>query len=357
MTVSPRAINEERLDQLIGQAIVDFGAAYHAPLVAVGDKLGLYTTLAQAGPLTAAELAARTSTVERYIREWLNAQAAGGYVEYDAATDRYFLSPEQALLLADEDSPAFLVGAFQSAAAAALVGPRLVRAFRTGEGLSYYDHDGDLFVGIERLFRSGYTAHLVQSWLPNLGDVEDRLRAGARVADVGCGLGAATILMASAYPHSTFVGFDYHRPSVETARERATAASVADRVRFEVASAAAYLDRGFDLICFFDSLHDLGDPVAALLHARQALAADGSLMLVEPYAGDRIEENLNPMGRASYAASTLICTPCGLSQEPGLALGAQAGEARIREIVEQAGFSIFRRAAQTPFNLVFDVRP
>jgi SAM-dependent methyltransferase len=358
MTSTSVAIDEERLNQLLNRAIVDFGAVSHATLAAVGDKLGLYRALAASGPLTPRELAQSTGTAERYIREWLNAQAAGGYVEYDPRAQRYFLSPEQALLLAVEDSPAFFGGAFQSAIAVAQIGPeRVAQAFRTGEGISYYEHDPELFVGMERFFRTGYAANLVQSWIPSLTGIEERLRNGARVADVGAGYGAATIMMAQAYPRSEFVGFDYHQPSVEAATQRAIEAGVHDRVWFEVASATSYTRDGFDLICMFDSLHDLGDPVAAVAHARIALKPAGVLMLVEPAASDRVEENLNPVGRAYYGASTLVCTPCSLSQETGLALGAQAGEARIHEVVKQAGFTSFRRASQTPFNLVFEARP
>ena len=346
MAVMTPAIDEERLHQLINRAIVDFGAVSHAALVALGDKLGLYKALASSGPLTAQELADQTGTVERYIREWLNAQAAGGYVEYDPHAGRYTLSAEQAMLLADEDSPVFIVGAFQTAIAASRIWPRLSQAFRSGEGISYFEHDPELFVGMERLFRTGYATNLVQAWIPSLGDIEDRLRAGARVADIGAGHGAATILMAQAYPQSTFVGFDYHGPSVDEAQARAQSAGVADRVSFQIASATGYQETGFDLICMFDSLHDLGDPVAAVAHARAALKPNGVLMIVEPNAGDRVEDNLNPIGRAFYAGSTLICTPCSLSQQAGLALGAQAGEARIHDVVTQAGFSIFRRAVR-----------
>jgi SAM-dependent methyltransferase len=356
MAVASLPIDEERLHQLINRAIVDFGAASHTALVVLGDKLGLYKALAAGGPLTPGELAQRTGTAERYVREWLNAQAAGGYVDYDASAERYSLSPEQAALLVDEESPVFIVGAFQTAAAAVRIWPRLQDAFRTGEGVSYFEHDPDLFVGMERLFRTGYAAHLVQSWIPSLDGIEERLRAGARVADIGCGHGAATILMAQAYPRSTFVGFDYHGPSIDEARERARAAGVADRISFQVAGAAAYEETGFDLICMFDALHDLGDPVAAVARARAALKPDGVLMIVEPNAGDRAEENFNPIGRAFYAGSTLICTPCALSQSNGHALGALAGEARIREVVTAGGCSGFRRAAQTPFNLVFEAR-
>jgi SAM-dependent methyltransferase len=357
VAIATLPIDEERLHQLINRAIVDFGAASHSALVALGDRLGLYKALAASGPVTARELADQTGTVERYITEWLNAQAAGGYVEYDAAEERYSLSPEQASLLADEESPVFMVGAFQTAAAAVRIWPRLLQAFRTGEGISYYDHDPELFVGMERLFRTGYAAHLVQSWIPSLDGIEERLRVGAHVADVGCGHGAATILMAQAYPRSTFLGFDYHGPSIDEARTRAQAAGVEGRLRFQIAGATSYTENGFDLICMFDSLHDLGDPVAAVARARAALKPDGVLMIVEPNAGDRVEDNLNPIGRAFYSGSTLICTPCSLSQQPGLALGALAGEARIREVVTSAGCSSFRRAAETPFNLVFEARP
>ncbi len=357
MAVISPSIDEERLSQLINRAIVDFGAVNQAPLVVIGDQLGLYRALAAHGPLSAAALAAETATTERYVREWLNAQAAGGYVEYHAADDTYSMTPEQALLLADESSPAFFVGAFQAAAAAVQIWPRLLQAFRTGEGISYYEHDADLFTGMERLFRSGYNAHLVQQWIPSLGGMEERLRAGARVADIGCGHGAATILLAQAFPQSRLIGYDYHGPSIDEARARARAAGVHDRVHFQVACSTGYEETGFDLICLFDSLHDLGNPVAALAHARAALKPDGALMLVEPNASDRIEENLHPIGRAFYGASTLVCTPCSLSQKTGRALGAQAGEARLREVVMEAGFSQFRRAAQTPFNLVFEGRP
>ena len=356
MTIAPHGIDEERLQQLINRAIVDFGAANHAALVALGDRLGLYKALAGSGPLTSAELAAQTGTIERYVREWLNAQAAGGYVQYHPHDGRYSLSPEQALLLADEDSPAFVVGAFQAAAAAARIWPQLVQAFQTGEGVGYHQHDADLFQGMERLFRAGYAAHLVQSWIPSLGDIEERLRAGARVADIGCGHGAATILLARAFPRTQLVGVDYHGPSIEAARARARTAGVEDRVTFQTASATGYDEHNFDLICLFDSLHDLGDPVAALAHARRALRPDGVLMIVEPHAGDHIEDNLHPIGRAFYSASTLVCTPCSLSQETGRALGAQAGEAQLREVVTDAGFRFFRRTAQTPFNLVFEAR-
>jgi SAM-dependent methyltransferase len=352
-------IDQEKLHALLGRAIGDFGGTFHAALVVTGDRLGLYKALAAAGPLTPAELAASTGTAERYVREWLNAQAAGGYVDYDPSSGRYQLSPEQALLLADETSPVFFVGGFESATAAARIEPRLVEAFRTGEGIGWNEHADGLFSGTERFFRSGYAANLVPSWIPALDGVEAKLQSGASVADVGCGHGASTILMAQAYPRSTFVGYDYHAPSVQIARERAAEAGVADRVRFEVARATDYPGRGFDLVTMFDCLHDLGDPAGAAAHVRQTLAESGTWMIVEPNAGDSVEDNLTPVGRAFYAASTLICTPNALSQETGEtgeALGAQVGERRIRELAGEAGFAHFRRAAETPFNLIFEAR-
>ena len=351
------AINEAKLNQLLGKFVTDFGAAFHAGLVVIGENLGLYKALAGTAPLTAAELAQRTNTNERYVREWLNAQAAGGYVEYDAATNRYYLSEEQAFTLADEKSPAYLPGAFLVAVSALRAVPKLTERFRTGEGLGWHEHDHGLFRGTELFFRPGYAANLMSSWIPALEGVEAKLKAGANVADVGCGLGASTILMAGAYPNSTFVGFDYHDASIETARQRAADAGVTERVKFEVARAKDYPGSKYDFVAFFDCLHDMGDPVGAASHVRQSLAADGTWMIVEPFANDQVGDNLNPVGRAFYAASTLICTPASLSQEVGLALGAQAGEARIREVVTSGGFTRFRRATETPFNLIFEAKP
>jgi SAM-dependent methyltransferase len=351
------AIDEQKLNALLGRAIVDFGAVSLAPLVLIGERLGLYKTLAAEGPLTSAELAARTNTHERYVREWLNAQAASGYVDYLAEQGRYLLSPEQALMFADEDSPAFVVGGFELTLAAGRSIDKLTVAFRTGGGVGWHEHDRGVFHGCERFYRPGYLGNLVQTWIPALDGVAGRLDAGARVADVGCGLGASTILMAQAYPRSQFVGFDYHEESIETARRRAQSAGVADRCRFELAGAKDYPGSGYDLVTIFDALHDMGDPVGASRHVLRSLAHDGSLMIVEPYAGDRIEENLNPIGRAYYAGSTLLCTPCSLAQEGGLALGAQAGEARMRAVVMSAGFKRFRRAHHTPVNLVYEARP
>ncbi len=352
------AINEEKLNQLLGRGITDFGAAFHAGLVVIGESLGLYKALAQAeGPLTPAELAGRTQTSERYVREWLCSQAAGGYVTLDPAAGRYTLSEEQAFALADETSPAYLPGAFLIAVSALRAVPQMTERFRTGEGLGWHEHDHGLFRGTEMFFRPGYAANLIRSWIPSLDGVEEKLKAGAKVADVGCGLGASTILMAQAYPDSTFVGFDYHEQSIEMARQRAEEGGVGGRVSFEVARAKDYPGDDYSLVTFFDSLHDMGDPVGAAAHVKESLAPDGTWMIVEPFANDEVENNLNPIGRAFYSASTLLCTPASLSQEVGLALGAQSGEARMREVVTKGGFKHFRRATQTPFNLVYEAKP
>ena len=351
------AINEEKLNQLLGKFVADFGAAFHAGLVVIGENLGLYKAMAGAGALTSAELAERTGTNERYVREWLNSQAAGGYVEYDAAAGRYSLSEEQAFALADEKSPAYLPGAFLLATSALRAVPKIAEKFRTGEGFGWHEHDHGLFRGTELFFRPGYAANLISSWIPSLEGVEEKLKKGAKVADVGCGLGASTILMARAYPNSTFVGYDYHDGSIEMARERASEEGVADRVKFEVAKAKDYPGTDYDFVAFFDCLHDMGDPVGAASHVLESLAPDGTWMIVEPFAGDRVEDNLNPVGRIFYSASTLLCTPASLSQEVGLALGAQAGEQGIRDVTARGGFTRFRRASETPFNLVFEARP
>lgn len=351
------SIDENKLNELLHKAVSDFGATFHAGMVVIGDQLGLYKTLAEAGPLTPSELAEKTGTVERYVREWLNSQAAGGYVTYHTDTGGYSLSPEQAFTMADESSPAFLPGAFQLASAALKATPKIAEAFRSGEGLGWHEHDAGLFQGTERFFRPNYAANLISSWIPALDGAQEKLQSGASVADVGCGHGASTILMAQAYPNSTFTGFDYHGPSIEWARGAAEKAGVADRVKFEVASSKEYPGSDYDLVAFFDCLHDMGDPVGAAAHVLQTLKKDGTWMIVEPFASDRPEENHNPIGRAFYSASTLICTPASLSQEVGLALGAQAGEARLRDVVTKGGFTRFRRAAETPFNLVFEARP
>ena len=356
-TIEQQPLDPEKLQQFVFRAVEEVGATLNAALVVMGDKLGLYRALAGAGPLTPAELAERTGTAERYVREWLNAQAAGGYVAYEAGSGRYTLPPEQAVALTDEDSPAYLPGFFQIALGSVTDSPRITEAARSGAGVGWHDHVHDVHEGCERFFRPGYNANLVSAWLPALDGVVDKLERGGSVADVGCGHGASTIVMAQAFPNSRFHGSDYHDGSIATARERAQAAGVADRVRFDTAPAAAYAGDGYDLVTMFDCLHDMGDPVGAARHVRSTLADDGTWMIVEPAAGDRVEDNLNPVGRAYYSFSTLLCTPASLSQEVGLALGAQAGEARIRGVVEAAGFTRFRRVAETPFNLVFEARP
>jgi 2-polyprenyl-3-methyl-5-hydroxy-6-metoxy-1,4-benzoquinol methylase len=351
------SINPDRLDALLGKAVVDFGATFHAALVGVGDRLGLYKALAEGGPQTPTELAKRTGTAERYVREWLCSQAAGGYVTYDSLAGKFHLTEEQAFTLADENSPAFLPGMFQVALAAVKAEGQISERFKTGDGMGWHEHDPGLFVGTERFFRPGYAANLISSWIPALQGVEEKLAQGATVADVGCGLGASTILMANSYPKSKFFGFDYHDKSIETAEKRARDAGVGDRIQFKVAKAKDYPGTGYDFVTFFDCLHDMGDPVGAAAHVHSTLKKDGTWMIVEPFAGDKVEDNLHPIGRAFYGASTLLCTPASLSQEVGLALGAQAGEKRLQEVVSAGGFARFRRATQTPFNLIFEARP
>jgi SAM-dependent methyltransferase len=356
MAVATAPIDADKLNAFMGQVVGELGATVNAGLIVIGDRLGLYRAMAGAGPMTAGQLAERTGTTERYVREWLNAQAAGGFVEYDAASDRYVLPAEQAMALADEDSPAFVGGAFQLAVATLKSAERMESAFTSGAGVGWHEHDHGVPIGCERFFRPGYNANLVSAWLPALEGVEQKLRAGAKVADVGCGLGASTRLMSKAYPRSTFTGFDYHTESIALAREHAIAAGLSERAQYDVAAAASFPGTGYDLIAMFDCLHDMGDPVGAARHVHQALADDGTWLIVEPIAGERIEDNLNPVGRAYYAFSTFLCTPSSLSQEVGLALGAQAGETRIREVTAAAGFTRFRRVAETPFNAVYEVR-
>jgi SAM-dependent methyltransferase len=356
-TIEEQPLDLDKLQSFVFRAVDEVGATLNTALVVMGDKLGLYRALAGAGPLTSAELAERTGTTERYVREWLNAQAAGGYVNYDGDSGRYTLPPEHAVALTDEESPAFLPGFFQIALGSVHDSPRIAEAARSGEGIGWHDHVHDVHEGCERFFRPGYNANLVTAWLPALDGVVEKLERGGTVADIGCGHGASTIVMAKAFPNSRFDGFDYHDGSIATARKRAEQAGISERTRFEVSPAASYDGAGYDLVTMFDCLHDMGDPVGAARHVRSTLAADGTWMIVEPAAGDRVEENLNPVGRAYYAFSTLLCTPASLSQEVGLALGAQAGEARIREVVEAGGFTRFRRVAETPFNLVFEARP
>ena len=357
-TVNPPVeIDGDKLMQFVFRAVDEVGATLNTALVVMGDRLGFYRALAGAGPLSPADLAQRTGTAERYVREWLNAQAAGGYVDYDPDSSRYTLPPEHAVALTDSDSPAFLPGFFQIALGSVTDSPKITEVVRTGAGFGWGEHGHDVLEGCERFFRPGYNASLVSGWLPALDGVVAKLERGGRVADVGCGHGASTILMAQSFPNSSFTGSDYHEGSIETARRCAREAGVAGRIHFETAPAAAYGGDGYDLVTMFDCLHDMGDPVGAARHVRETVKDDGTWMIVEPQAGDRVEDNLNPVGRAFYAFSTLLCTPASLSQEVGLALGAQAGEARIRDVVQAGGFTRFRRVAETPFNLVYEARP
>ena len=350
-------LDEAKLNAFIERAVVEMSASFSAPLLLLGDRLGLYKAMAGAGPMSPGELAAATGTTERYVREWLCNQAASGYVTYDPATGNFTLTDEAAFCLADEDSPVFLPGGYQLLASMIHDTGRIAEAFQTGAGVGWHQHHESLYEGTERFFRPGYNANLVSSWLPALDGVVSKLEAGATVADVGCGFGASTVILAQAYPRSRFVGFDYHQASIDTARKRATEAGVGDRVSFEVAPADGYPGDGYDLVAFFDSLHDMGDPVAASAHVLETLRPDGTFLIVEPHAGERVEDNLNPVGRIFYAGSTMICTPSSLAQDGGAALGAQAGEARLRDVVLRAGFTRFRRATETPFNLILEARP
>jgi SAM-dependent methyltransferase len=355
--MSATEFDERKLEAFMHKAIGDMGAVISAPLMTIGEKLGLYRAMAHAGPLTSSELAERSGAAERSVREWLANQAAGGYVTYDPDSDRYTLPDEHALALADEDSPFYILGAFELIASLYADESKILEAFKSGGGMGWHEHDQRLFRGTERFFRPGYRAHLVDEWIPALDGVQAKLQRGARVADIGCGHGASTVIMAKAFGASEFHGFDYHPESIERAREIAKQEGVADRVSFEVATAKDYPGTGYDLVCVFDCLHDMGDPVGASAHVLETLAPDGTWMIVEPFAGDRLQDNLNPIGRVFYGASTMICTPASLDQEVGLALGAQAGEGRLREVVTQGGFGSLRRATETPFNLVLEAKP
>ena len=350
------ALDMNKLNAFIGQFVTDLGAAVHSGMVVIGEKLGLYKALAE-GSATSAELAAKTHTDERYLREWLASQAAGGYITYDGKTNQFSLTEEQAFTLAREDSPAYLPGAFELALGSLSAVPRIAESFRSGAGMGWHEHADSVYHGCEKFFRPGYAANLVASWIPALQGVKQKLEAGAKVADIGCGKGASTILMAKAFPKSQFFGFDYHDKSIEAARASAKREGVADRVTFAAAKAKEFPGSGYDFVTVFDCLHDMGDPIGAAAHIRQSVAKDGTWMIVEPFANDSLKDNLNPVGRVYYGFSTLLCTPCSRSQEVGLCLGAQAGEVRIRDVVTSAGFSRFRRATETPFNIVYEARP
>jgi SAM-dependent methyltransferase len=356
-TAAAQPVDQTKLHEFIMKAVGEMGAAMNAALILVGDKLGLYKAMAGSGPLTSSEIATKTGTHERYVREWLASQAAGGFITYDPTTKRYNLPAEQAMALADESSPVFLPGFFEIIEACIKDVPKITDAFKSGKGVGWHEHDGCLFTGTEKFFRPNYRAHLVNEWIPALGDVEAKLKTGASVADVGCGLGTSTVLMAQAYPKSKFVGFDYHPRSIELAREAASKAGGSDRVKFEVAKAKDFPGKGYQFVAFFDCLHDMGDPEGAARHVLQSLDANGTWMIVEPFANDKLEDNLNPIGRVFYGASTMLCTPASVSQEVGLALGAQAGEGRLTSVLKAAGFKRVRRAAETPFNIVLEARP
>ena len=349
------AIEESKLEALLGQMVGDMGAAATAALVLMGDRLGLYKALAEGGPMTTDALADATGTTERYVREWCATQAASGYIEYDGATSHFSMSPEQQAVFADEDSPACLTGGYYAIGSLFIDEPKVTQAFRTGEGVGWGDHSDCLFCGTEKFFRPGYKANLIGEWLPALDGVVEKLERGGKVADVGCGHGASTLVMAEAYPKSTFIGFDFHEPSVVCANDRAKEAGLSN-ITFEVASAKHFPGTDYDLVAYFDCLHDMGDPVGGVAHTRQALKPDGTLMIVEPFAHDNLEDNLNPVGRLYYAFSSMICTPASISQEVGLALGAQAGPKRLEAVTQEGGFGKFRVAATTPFNLIIEAR-
>jgi len=358
-TASPsvRPLDPDKLNQLLHQAVGDMGAAMHSTLIVIGDRLGLYRSMGDCLPVTAAELAHRTQTDARYVREWLNANAAGKYVEYDPATDTYSMTPEQSFALAQDDTAVHLPGFYHMLASCMKDEEKLTEVFRTGKGFGWHEHEKGLFEGCERFFRPSYLANLTTNWIPALEGLEAKLTAGARVADIGCGHGASTLLMAKTYPNSEFYGFDYHDASIEQATKKAAAARCADRVHFDTAPAKSFPGKDYDFVACFDCLHDMGDPTGAAAHVRQSLADNGTWMIVEPMAGDDIASNLNPVGRIYYSASTICCVPASRAQEVGLGLGAQAGEKRIREVVTGGGFTHFRRATETPFNMVFEARP
>lgn len=349
-------LNESKLHDLLGKVVTEMGAAANGPLVIIGDKLGLYKALAESGAMTSTTLANTTNTSERYVREWASAQAASGYINYNASDKTFSMTPEQAAVFGNAKSPVFMTGAFYAITSVYHDAPKIEEAFKTGEGVSWGDHNSCLFCGTEKFFSPSYEGNLINGWLPSLNGVVEKLEQGAKVADIGCGHAASTIIMAKAFPKSTFIGYDFHDKSIEQAKERAKTAGVSN-ISFEVATAKDFQGKGYDLITFFDCLHDMGDPVGACAHAKNALKPDGTCMIVEPFAKDTLEENLNPVGRAFYAFSTSLCVPCSLNQEVGLSLGAQAGEKRLKEAISTGGFSKFRRATETPFNLILEARP
>ena len=352
-----REPNSDKLNELVGKLVGDLGASLAGASILLGDRLGLYKAMADGTAVSSSELAKKTGLHERYVREWLSAQAASGYIDYDPGKNKFSLSPEQAMAFAEEGSPAFFAGAFDVVQATYLDEPKVAEAFRTGKGVGWHEHSKCLFSGTERFFRPGYNANLVPNWVPALEGVEQKLRAGAKVADVGCGHGASTIVMAQAYPKSKFFGFDYHAASIDRAKAAAKEAGVGDRIAFAQATAKDFPANGYDLVAFFDCLHDMGDPVGAGRHVKETLSKDGTWMIVEPFAHDNLKDNLNPVGRVYYSASTFICTPASLSQEVALGLGAQAGERKLRQVATEAGFTRFRRATETPFNMIFEARP
>ncbi|WP_299123689.1 class I SAM-dependent methyltransferase [uncultured Winogradskyella sp.] len=349
-------INENKLNDLLGKVVTEMGAAANGPLVTIGDKLGLYKTLSESNSMSSQQLADATDTAERYVREWASAQAASGYINYNASDKTFSMSPEQTAVFGNAKSPVFMTGAFYAISSVYHDEPKIEKVFKTGEGVSWGDHNDCLFCGTEKFFSPSYEGNLISSWLPALDGVIDKLKNGAKVADIGCGHAASTIIMAKAFPKSQFIGYDFHDKSIEQAKERAKTAGVSN-IRFEVATAKDIPGNEYDLITFFDCLHDMGDPEGACAHAKSILKTDGTCMIVEPFAHDSLEENLNPVGRAFYAFSTMLCTPCSLNQEVGLALGAQAGEKRLKDTIINGGFSQFRKATETPFNLILEARP
>lgn len=349
-------LNENKLNDLLGKVVVEMGAAANGPLITIGDKLGLYKSLSESGHMTSDELASKTNTSERYVREWLSAQASSGYIEYDSKSREFFMTPEQAAVFGNEKSPVFMTGAFYAITSLYHDEPKILKAFKTGEGVSWGNHNKCLFCGTEKFFSPSYENNLVSSWIPSMEGVTEKLEKGAKVADIGCGHAASTIIMAKAFPNSTFIGFDFHEESIQQAKSRANGEGVTN-VSFEVSTAKTFHGKDYDFITFFDCLHDMGDPVGACAHVKNALKPDGTCMIVEPFANGSLEENLNPVGRAFYAFSTMLCVPCSLNQEVGLALGAQAGEERLKEAITSGGFSHFKRATETPFNLILEARP